>query len=123
MNISMDNGQPDWKQSWDQQIQLRKTLYGTHCSICHGGVGRGDGPEGKHLVPPPINYNNLDWAAGARSGYPVTNSYLFDIIANGKIKPGSQTVWTGMPWWKDQLRETDMWGLVDYVRSLTYESD
>ncbi|HYE79911.1 MAG TPA: cytochrome c, partial [bacterium] len=120
-NQGMDNGQEDWQAIWDQQVQLRKNIYGTHCSICHGAVGRGDGPEGHSFDPKPMNFNQLDWAAGVKPGYPVTDQYLYDIIANGKIKPGAVTEWTGMPWWKDQLRDSDMWGLVDFIRNITFD--
>jgi len=130
-NMGLDNGQADWQHAWDQQIGLRKTIYGTHCSICHGAVGRGDGPEGYKLVPKPMNFTYLDWSAGVKSGYPVTDEYLYEIIANGKIHPSSiegtpgnpEPRWTGMPFWKDTLREEDMWGLVEYIRSLSYVQD
>lgn len=118
-NQGLDNGKEDWIAAWDQQLALRKNIYGTHCSICHGAVGRGDGPEGHSFEPKPMNFHQRDWAVGVKPGYPVTDQYLYDIIANGKIKPGSNTEWTGMPWWKDQLRDQDIWALVDYIRSLS----
>ncbi|HXJ82957.1 MAG TPA: FTR1 family protein, partial [Candidatus Methylomirabilis sp.] len=30
-------------------------LYTTHCAVCHGAEGRGDGPAAKGLAPPPAN--------------------------------------------------------------------
>lgn len=130
-NMALDNGKADWQYVWDQQITLRNKVYGTHCSICHGAVGRGDGPEGHMLVPKPMNFNYIDWASGTKPGYPVTDEYLYEIIANGKIHPGTVVAagegdeprWTGMPWWKDQFREEDMWALVDFIRSTGYVSD
>lgn len=122
-NIGLDNGELDWRAEWDAQLGARKNVYGTNCSICHGAVGRGDGPEGHTFMPKPMNFNYMDWSAGVKPNYPVSDMYLYDIIANGKISPGSNTEWTGMPWWKDHFREEDMWGLVEYIRSLSYEWD
>lgn len=33
-----------------------EALYGQHCSSCHGADGRGEGPAGRALRPPPTNF-------------------------------------------------------------------
>ncbi|MGH7303953.1 MAG: c-type cytochrome, partial [Candidatus Rokuibacteriota bacterium] len=33
-------------------------LYVTHCAVCHGAAGRGDGPAAQGLDPPPSNFTN-----------------------------------------------------------------
>lgn len=33
-------------------------LYQSHCALCHGDTGHGDGPAAKGLEPPPINFHD-----------------------------------------------------------------
>lgn len=39
-----------------------RDLYATHCIQCHGPDGRGDGPLGKDLDPPPANFHDVSRA-------------------------------------------------------------
>jgi len=34
--------------------------YTTHCAVCHGTAGRGDGPAAKGLTPPPADLTDAD---------------------------------------------------------------
>jgi high-affinity iron transporter len=33
-------------------------LYTTHCGVCHGTAGRGDGPAARGMDPPPSNFTD-----------------------------------------------------------------
>lgn len=41
------------------------TVYATNCATCHGEQGRGDGPAGAGLQPPPANFTDAEWKYGA----------------------------------------------------------
>jgi mono/diheme cytochrome c family protein len=44
-----------------------KALFAQTCATCHGIGGKGDGPAGKGLKPPPRNFTaNLGWKNGTR---------------------------------------------------------
>lgn len=106
---------PDWLKTWDSNLRAEKNFYGERCSVCHGDRGLGDGPEGKNLLPPPRNFTDLQWMSEQ------TDDYLFGIIKDGKIDYPDGKRWTGMPPWSDFLTEHDMWTLVGFIRSLTYD--
>ncbi len=38
-----------------------KQIFSTRCAVCHGTDGRGDGPGGSALKPPPRNYHDTAW--------------------------------------------------------------
>ncbi len=38
-------------------------IFATRCSVCHGPEGRGNGPGGAALKPPPRNYHDAAWQA------------------------------------------------------------
>lgn len=78
-------------------------LYRQNCEMCHGEDGRGDGPAGASLIPPPADLHALNATAA--------DDYLYWRIAEGK--PG-----TGMFAWKGILPEDDLWKLVAYIRTL-----
>lgn len=78
-------------------------LYQVHCVACHGPRGRGDGPAGALLHPPPA-----DLLLHAPQH---TDGELFYYIARGI--PG-----TAMPAWRAVLSEGERWQLVHYVHEL-----
>ncbi len=85
-------------------VAAGKALYAQQCAACHGATGRGDGPEGTALVPPPIAFTDADRAA-QRS--PLA---LFEAISRGV--PGTAMV--GYP----QLTDAQRWDLAFYVGGL-----
>ena len=54
-----------------------KTIFQQNCAVCHGHEGRGDGPAGKGLVPPPRNLVEGKWTKGGSS------AELFHTVQNG----------------------------------------
>jgi mono/diheme cytochrome c family protein len=75
------------------------------CVNCHGAGGRGDGPAGKMLVPPPADLTSPK--AKAKS-----DAELLKTIQEGR--PG-----TAMIGFKGQLTEQEIRDLLSYVRGLT----
>jgi mono/diheme cytochrome c family protein len=82
-----------------------RKLYQTHCRHCHGATGVGDGPLAPKN-PSPANLTDAQWDHGSSDGE------IFWIISNG-AGPGSE-----MKAKKGELSATDIWKVVNYVRTL-----
>ncbi len=83
-----------------------QTIYEQHCVICHGSDGHGDGPMAATLNPPPADLH------AAHVDY-HDDQQLHDWIEGGIN--GS-----AMPAFKGKISDTDIWNLVNYVRSLRH---
>jgi copper transport protein len=86
-------------------ISNGKALYENNCLPCHGPTGKGDGPAGLALHPPPADLT-IHTAPGVHP-----DGQLFDWITNGY--PGS-----AMPAFAKLLSEAQRWDLVNYIRTL-----
>jgi copper transport protein len=86
-----------------ESLAAGQLLYSQSCLACHGATGRGDGPAGRALRPPPADFR-VHMAAGH------TDGQLFDWLSNGV--PG-----TSMPAFRDQLSVEDRWNLINYLRT------
>ena len=64
--------------------QKGKSIYAARCAFCHGLAGKGDGPAGASLKPPPTNFSAADYWKTA------TVTSMTETIANGK--PGTAMV-------------------------------
>ena len=40
-----------------ESLARGREMYDTHCIVCHGAQGRGDGPVGQKFVPQPMELN------------------------------------------------------------------
>lgn len=80
-------------------------MYDEFCAVCHGPQGRGDGPAGLALNPPPADLS-IHTAPGV---HPDGQLYLW--ISEGV--PG-----TAMPAFEELFSEDERWHLVNYIRSL-----
>ncbi len=81
-------------------------LYGTHCAVCHGTAA-------KDAAPPPI----------AKGEYPQPPQLVKDGVEDDpqgwtfwKIKHGIR--WTGMPSWKDELNDRQIWTLALFLKHM-----
>ena len=81
-------------------------LYAQQCAACHGASGRGNGPAGAGLEPPPIDFTD---AARTAQRTPFA---LYEVISEGV--PG-----TAMGRFAG-LSMDDRWALAFYVGSLAY---
>jgi len=88
-----------------RNIEDGKRLYEQNCALCHGKTGSGNGEAGKDLSPPPANI-----AAFSRTRM-ATDGYLYWSIAEGGVPLG-----TGMPPFKGNLKEDEIWKIVIYLR-------
>lgn len=90
-----------------REIVLRgKELYETHCYVCHGAAGMGDGPVVPPFPKPPVLVSPklYEWA----------DSQIYHVITMGQ---------NTMMSYAKQVREQDRWKIIHYVRvlQLAYE--
>jgi mono/diheme cytochrome c family protein len=85
-----------------------QALFAQYCAVCHGQEGRGDGPAGKAMTPPPANFLDIPHSGIYGPGE------KFWIIGNGSPE-------TGMPGFASQLEPLDRWHLVNVILSLQTE--
>lgn len=78
-----------------------KKVFETYCVTCHGTGGKGDGPAGKALNPPPRDFTDFNVMSG------LSDDQLKGIIKNGK---------GGMPPWSAALKDGDIANVLFYVR-------
>ena len=82
--------------------------YDKNCKLCHGPSGKGDGPAGKMLKPPPADF------ATALKG-------KADADIAKAIKEGGKAVGmsTAMPAFGRKLTDDQIQAIVTYVRGLS----
>ncbi len=86
-------------------ITAGAAAYKKYCAFCHGPAGAGNGP----LAPKDSNPPNLTDAKWDHGG---TDGEIFALIQNGA---GGTSVMKGF---KGKMPDTDMWHVVNYLRSL-----
>ena len=86
-------------------IAVGGALYQDHCVLCHGASGKGDGPGGLALRPPPadLTYHTIPGVH--------TDGELYYWISRGMPR-------TAMPAFEDHFDETQRWDLVNFIRTL-----
>jgi copper transport protein len=85
-------------------IAQGRDLFQQNCQPCHGSEGKGDGPVGRTLNPPPPDLSEHT-VPGLHP-----DEQLFEWISEGY--PGSV-----MPAFEDTLSEEERWHLVNFIRT------
>ncbi len=88
-----------------QSIAKGKQAFNKACRHCHGSGGKGDGPLAP-TNPPPADLTDATWDHGS------TDGEIFAIIANGI---GGKSEMKGL---KSELTPTDIWNIVNFLRSI-----
>ena len=86
-----------------QSVAAGKQVY-QKCASCHGLNGQG-GP-GNDLIPASPDLTDAMWDHGS------TDGAIFDNIKNGVAPDFNMTPW------KDQLKDDEIWNVVNYLRSI-----
>jgi mono/diheme cytochrome c family protein len=88
-----------------ESIKAGQALFQKNCRFCHGADAHGDGPmapEGTH----PSNLTDDKWDRGS------TDGEIFMVIREGA---GPKFDMKGF---KSKMSETDVWNVVNYLKSL-----
>ena len=91
------------------QPQSARLIYETHCAICHGPTGKGDGPGAKVTRQTIRDFSN---PVAMRQ---VDDRFLFEIIKKGSSQFGRSNA---MPSWGMKLTDEEIHAVVAYIRSL-----
>ena len=92
-----------------------KTTYTTNCFACHGETGKGDGPVGVALQPPPRDFSKGDFVFDPDGdGEKGSDADLTDVIKNGAMKYGGSPLMA--PW--STLSDDDIANLIAFIRTL-----
>lgn len=93
-------------------------LYARDCAACHGERGDGQGPAGRDLpgltlmhpemLRGPANFTDASALLGAS-----------DALLQGKVLRGGMG--TGMPEWGSLYTDSELWSVVAFLRTFTFE--
>jgi mono/diheme cytochrome c family protein len=87
-------------------IKTGEQLFQKNCSFCHGAAAKGDGklaPKGTT----PADLTDATWDRGS------TDGEIHAVILTGTVPSGGK-----MPGVKGRLSDTDVWNIINYIRSL-----
>ena len=87
-----------------ESIAAGQPIYRRYCAACHGL--NAEGGAGNDLTPPAPDLTDAEWKRGSSDGE------MFSVIKNG-VPPE-----LNMEAWGDRIKDTDIWNVVNYVRSL-----
>ena len=86
-----------------------KVTYDKICGMCHGKLGKGDGPTAAVLNPKPRNHTDGVYMNALK------DDYLFKIVKEGGQSVGKSQL---MPGWAAQIKDPDIWNVIAYIRTL-----
>ena len=101
--------------SWAGDAAAGEVIFVTNCATCHGTGGKGDGPVGAALNPPPRDFTQGDFKFDTdNDGKPGTDVDIKNVVANGGAAYGGSPLMA--PW--PTLSDEDVSNVIIYIRSL-----
>lgn len=88
-----------------ESIAAGQAVFAKQCRFCHNADGKGNGPMAPKDTHPP-DLTDAKWDRGA------TDGELFLVLRDG-ASPDFK-----MKGYKGRLSETDMWNVVNFLRSI-----
>ena len=87
-----------------ESVAAGDQLYRKNCASCHGI--KAEGGSGNDLIPASPDLTDDTWDHGSSDGA------IFNNIKNGVAPDFNMTPW------KDQLKDDEIWNVVNYLRSI-----
>ena len=87
-----------------ESVAAGQDTYRKSCAPCHGI--KGEGGSGNDLIPASPDLTDETWDHGSSDGA------IFNNIKNGVPPDFNMTPW------KDQLKDDEIWNVVNYLRSI-----
>ena len=87
-----------------ESIDAGKQIFRRYCASCHGTTA--EGGSGSDLIPAAPDLTDSEWKHGS------TDGEIFYVTKNG-VPPE-----LNMEPWGDRIKDTDIWNVVNYLRSL-----
>jgi len=98
-----------------QDVEKGKQLFITNCASCHGNGGKGDGPVGKVLQPPPRDFTVGDFKFDTDGdGKAGEDADLMNVLKKGAGAYGGSQMMA--PW--PALNDEQLNDIIAYIRSL-----
>ena len=91
------------------KLAAAASLYQAQCASCHGATGKGDGPAGAKLEPPPVAFTDKE-RASERSAFA-----LYQVISQG-LEGTAMASYESLP-------EADRWALAFYLGQFAHSSE
>jgi mono/diheme cytochrome c family protein len=97
-------------------IAKGKETFKMFCASCHGEGGKGDGPGGKGLTPPPLDFAKAQFRFDAdKNGKTGEDPDLKAVISQGAAAFGGSPL---MSPWAGALTDADIDNVIAVIRSL-----
>jgi mono/diheme cytochrome c family protein len=87
-----------------ESVAAGQQVFRRYCATCHGTSAQGG--SGNDIIPPAPDLTDSEWKHGS------TDGEIFAVIKNG-VPPD-----LNMEPWGDRIKETDIWNVVNFMRSL-----
>ncbi|MDJ0790240.1 MAG: cytochrome c [Myxococcota bacterium] len=101
--------------SWAGDAAAGKAVYDTSCASCHGPDGKGDGPVGAVLNPPPRDFSAGDFKFDAnKNGTAGEDEDLALVTRKGALTYGGSPLMAGWP----TLTDEQVADVIAFIRSL-----
>jgi mono/diheme cytochrome c family protein len=100
--------------SWAGDAAAGKTIFEANCASCHGTSGKGDGPVGSALNPPPRDFTVAQFKFDANGdGTPGEDADLTLVIQKGAMAYGGSALMA--PW--PTLTDAQIADIIAYIRT------
>jgi mono/diheme cytochrome c family protein len=87
-----------------ESVAAGQQVFRRYCASCHGTSAQGG--SGNDIIPASPDLTDSEWKHGS------TDGEIFAVIKNG-VPPD-----LNMEPWGDRIKETDIWNVVNFMRSL-----
>ena len=95
----------------------RRAQFIRHCATCHGSEGRGDGPAGEYLLPPPRDF------IGSPFRYSSFGADQEHVLADLQRTITQGVPRSAMPGFGGVLTESQIAGLAEYVHEIRQQGE